>query len=475
MSVLEFPYTDGMDFGVGLNAITGEVKDNPFEDDSISVEPKKVFKSARDRSMISTESEYRQKIAAAAELHGKGLGWSASGSVSYMKDSVKGSSSLVFLDSVVVRKGGKDLANQGKWKLNADAEETLRTDPEEFLRQYGTHFVGGIIYGGSYVGSVTIETESSKAVEDLKAALSGAYKGVVTVGGSATFQQKLKETNKKYSIEASSYTEGGNTTEYELGDIDQMKKAADSFADNLKDEEPLVVICYPWDHLPCVKHILGHKTLLPEIKEEVRIHLSDDMLSLEYLGATVKHFLGQRLYAGESQRLLLKELDLGIRNMQQKIQNLTINELSQMDVDAAFKLVDSRDLAIKIEPIVRGECTIICECTIYPDWQLIEVKKRLPSSFEDNTYLFEITNVAPKDEFIEVARVHVPGKCMGYFFFKYNSVDPTGNPDVGGSRKLCAKVVAPGNWEQIGDWAKPDATSKTKDVGGGLVMTARFK
>jgi hypothetical protein len=483
MSALRFPYASGMELGVGVNAISGDVTTPAFKHNSLDVEHIDEFRNERKRLNISSASEYREKIDASAEFHGKGFGWSASGSVKFMKDSVRGLTSVVFFDSVQVKTGVTNIADPDKWILNESAVKILRKDPHKFIQNYGTHFVGGFEMGGSYVGAVTIETESSKQASELSATLSGAYSNpLINVDAKAAFSRALQESNTKYKLDARSFTEGeGTPKSYSLGNIDSMREVADNFAEKMKSEKGgkrLVAICYPWDYLPCIRKVLGDGNLLArEVKKEVIDLLSEELLMLEYHGATIKHFLDNHLYLGETQEKTLIEYKKKTYDAQQKILDITIDQLHKMEVNDVDNYIKSTDIEKIIIPIDNKQCTIICDCTIFPEWVLIGNEQHPPISTDakKHTYQFELANLRPEDKYIEVARTHVPGKYMGYFYVKYDRVGDDGKPDANGKEKLCTLVDARGHWCKQGSWAKDGETSQTDDVGGGLIMSACFK
>jgi len=83
-------------------------------------------------------------------------------------------------------------------KLTPAAADLLRTDYEGFIRRHGTYYVAAITYGGSFLGSYTMNAKSSSSANDLATEASFSYdKGLFSADGSAEFEKKeakLRET-----------------------------------------------------------------------------------------------------------------------------------------------------------------------------------------------------------------------------------------------------------------------------------------
>jgi hypothetical protein len=483
MSQFELP-AKNLQLGVGVNVITGSgtapaFKQTPTKENSI-------LEARKHLAEISTSYDYERAIRATAEAEGKGVGGAASASVSYLQRQVSGQTSLTFLDGVTVRTKRELIDDQSNWELNDTARKLLKANPEKLLKDYGTHFVGGIIYGGSYMGTVTIETRSSTPVEELAAALGGTYKGAAEVSGSASFASELKKKEAYYEIKAESAEDGVCARPFTLGDIADMGKYRDEFQAALEESssggKALIAICYPWTRIPEIAEILFEKGItIPTPDTAVCDLPARELRRLDYALKTVSHISDADLYIGKSQRELLIDLRLRVQEAQSKIRQLSMDDLTTLDVATAHeRYVVSDTIERDLEPISEGVATIHCICTATPPW--IWVDDGTPATGPRETRHVLIKE-RPSAEWRVVRSLLWPGKQTGAFELKYDRVDDEGNHDPNGKRKLMAKIVAHKRYDYHGLWAGKDESSQTgswtkmltNPRQGDLHMSARFE
>lgn len=97
-----------------------------------------------------------------------------------------------------------------EYKLTSAAKEYLDTNGAEAFRGiYGDYFAAGARYGASFVAYVAIKTTSSEKIEEIQAALKGAYSGVEA---SAEFSKKFKDATEGCTITVEKHTVGGGSS-----------------------------------------------------------------------------------------------------------------------------------------------------------------------------------------------------------------------------------------------------------------------
>lgn len=452
MNTIKLPFGSGMQLGMGIDVVSSAIRGQPFVFSSLDVTNKTEYvKTHRIRSLISSTAEYEHNVSASAEIEGKGLGWSASASVQYLKNSVSDSRSLVFFDKVTTVSKGVGINDPAKWKLSPEAIKLLKSGRDAFTQAYGTHFVGDIWSGGSFLATLSVQTDSEKDATSVGVQLRGSYdEAILNVNAQADFAQKVSSLTTKATINASSFVEGGGVTEYTLGDLKQMMATADSFATGASTmpTKELFIVPYAWDILLEVKEILGADASAETIPEQVLDTITDSMLEADYMISDIQGRLRNGQYCGAEQESKLKSLVDSVRAKQQSVNNLTVRALSQLTVENASNLISVQSERHALNDIDTGPCTIVCEFVLLPGWTW----DQLAPAFVTPGLKTEIS-LLPEDVFKPLGAAVLPNVTYAYFFVKYLRVNENNLPDPSGKGMLVARVDARNSWLQDGNAA----------------------
>merc|ERR1719330_1266439 len=84
-------------------------------------------------------------------------------------------------------------------------------DPQQFISRHGLRYVHTITYGGSFLGSVTLNSKETVSDRDIGAfADFSVNTGLFTVGGSTDFQEALSQSNLNVSLFINAQWTGGS-------------------------------------------------------------------------------------------------------------------------------------------------------------------------------------------------------------------------------------------------------------------------
>jgi len=86
--------------------------------------------------------------------------------------------------------------------LTSTAKQLLQRDPREFISVFGLRYIYTIIYGGSFVGSVTLNSGDTADGRDVEAFRSLKTPEIFSPAGSAEFQNILSQHGASVSIGA---------------------------------------------------------------------------------------------------------------------------------------------------------------------------------------------------------------------------------------------------------------------------------
>ena len=449
LRIVTIPMQTGFDLGLGIEPITGQ-SFQPLAT-NLPLNEKTSFVEKRDYSLLSSVDEYSKVVDSVIHGSVSGIGWSVSADVEYLNSSSISDTSLSFVISSRVTTKTSELDDeQSKGvKIDPAALELLAQDVERFQELYGTHFVAGFIYGGSFLGQVNINTHTSKQKESLKAAMHASISSFLSGGLDASFQKDLNNYRSDYSVKASGAVDGAAET-YEVGNIASMQAALNSFAGDLKNSKSegrqLTAICYSWDRLPAIRDALKGREFR-FVDSGVVEQLTEEVRKLDYLKANVTNMIDNKCYVGSTQKNKLDSLKHGIGKAREKVQNLSLKELLNLNTDDVEKHYQVADqIEDELDTIAQGHCTL--------NWQV-----SLDGAFDPvNQETRTLTDVRPSSNvvIVERARHHKNDTDweLGYF---YGYVDADGKFNSNGKPKLKAYMNELNNGEKADNgWIEPN-------------------
>jgi len=144
------------DFGTGLNSIYMEAYANTALDEasqknqiSIPSQPKQTLTF----SLVENEETFLREIEADVSGAGTIAGVKIEGSASISEKMSMSEKDLTLIAMVKVDAGSTAL-DKNKIKLKTNLEELMESDPEQFYKQFGTHFVSEVLAGAEFTMAV---------------------------------------------------------------------------------------------------------------------------------------------------------------------------------------------------------------------------------------------------------------------------------------------------------------------------------
>merc|ERR1719464_1787257 len=159
---------------------------------------------------VRTSFEYSSMTESITEAEGGGFGISVSASFSYMRRSQVSEKAAAFFIGASGRTRVRTLDNPGALKLTSTAKQLLTANASLFLQFYSSTFVHTMTYGGSFLGSVTVNSKETSDDRDINAfAGFSVNKGIFSASGNSSFQNTINEKTGKVEIFMSADWKGG--------------------------------------------------------------------------------------------------------------------------------------------------------------------------------------------------------------------------------------------------------------------------
>lgn len=249
----QLPYVNGMDFGVGLDLLSGEPLQEAVTGTITPVTTARGQTVESKLMRIDSLSTLHKTIGISVEGGGSYMGFSGSAKVNFADSCNFNEYSTYFLISIRVEDVFERLDDP---VLIVDAVELLRNNKApRFRERFGDAYIHGMKKGGEYFGlfqiSGTDETEKHKATNTINA----GFNGLITSAELATQLNEMR-TKSKHHLQVTAYTfqRGGSDTSQDQT-IEQMMNKARNFAPSVAGEFAV----------PYAVSTLSYKTLnLPE-------------------------------------------------------------------------------------------------------------------------------------------------------------------------------------------------------------------
>ena len=288
---------DGVLFGHGVNQLTGErlavscLQNLPAPAISVPSDSGDHMTTL----VVQDSASFSQLMSTVANLSASGVSWSASASVSYLREQANSDTSVTLTWTRIVRTQDR-IADWTKATIAPDALNTLRNQGvDAFLAEYGTHCIVGIAYGGSFSGYSRIETQSVSDKESLKASISGSVSGFGVNGSvSASFERDLQSSNIHYTSSQDTNVVGSTPISFSGLDIQGMQNAVEAFSPSANgplpgiNGAPVALICVSWNEFADIANALGGNgsPIGLTTEEHALLALSSEYSALSYVAGT---------------------------------------------------------------------------------------------------------------------------------------------------------------------------------------------
>jgi hypothetical protein len=324
--------------------------------------------TSNDQSMtIETEEDYSSLLKMAAGVEGSGWTEDGEGSVStsaqYMSSQQISSQSIA-----VVRYSGSQvglrMAQLGTLTLPASMAQQIIANPQQFLKDYGTHVVVGQYYGGSILYGLKITTVTAAASSAVKTAFKLAFNDFEVAKGDFTgsLQDAVNTYSQQIQISALVNKINVHPPQLSINDLAAMNTYMDTqFQTDVGVGGPIAAVCLSWDMLPCVYNLTGYSTttpLVPPVDDGIVQILRDEFVRLQYAQQTAMAMQSDRCYVGQQTADALQAdieaLDLAIS----AIRKIDVMALQNIDSSNVNQYVVSQKYIDDLQDIAGGRAAI---------------------------------------------------------------------------------------------------------------------
>lgn len=293
---------DNILFGSGINQLTGEciavsaLTSHP--------DPEIRLPSGSGDQMhtliVQDSNSYSDLMSTVANVSASGVSWSASASVSFLREQASDDTAVTFTWTRVVRTQDR-MIDWSQATVSQTALDTLAQGADAFFAKYGTHCIVGIAYGGSFSGYAQIQTQSISDKESLKTAISGSASGFGISGSvSASFQNDLASSHVSYSSSQDTKVVGATPIHFSSLDLDGMKAAVEAFTPSANSMlpgvtgVPVALLCVSWDQFAAIATALTPSTgdISLTAEQQSLSRLSNEFSKLTYIGGTASQLQG---------------------------------------------------------------------------------------------------------------------------------------------------------------------------------------
>ena len=331
--------------GLGINCFTGRPVTSPS---AISgAKPGELIDKSYAQShklVVQDASTYSNMLSTAASMSASGLSWSASASVSYLRDRA-GSETSISLIALCDKQSSMRAVDISGATVSQDALDYLKQHgPAAFADRYGTHYIAGLLYGGSFAGRLKITTETSEARDSVAAAVHGDLNGFGVSGSvSASFTQTVTSTSSSATMDVSNTATGGAYF-VQPSDLPSLISACDNFtlADNPGagcKGDVIALVCSGWDDFPAIQDALNHlnppQTNAFEYAavQSKLTTLSSEFANLSYIANSCQDLKNQGRLGIPVYQTLLDQIAGVCDAHRTTIQNLSMSAVGSIDLD----------------------------------------------------------------------------------------------------------------------------------------------
>ncbi len=236
------PYDDTYKLGNGFFGITGyQAPGRAIQDFNLAVPKTKKVSSNYRAEFISSQQEQENfsKTTASGSFSTGGFGLKAS--MSHMNSYKFGLSSTTLVIHYDELENTPRMLASSKYKLNQAATTQLAQGIDNFRTVYGDYFVSGYTYGGTYDAYISITTESTEQLTEIKAKLTAEYQSLNKKGAKASAEvaNETRDILKKYnaSISIKIITSGSSASDPNMKSITPSKgsNSVDSVGDVISE------------------------------------------------------------------------------------------------------------------------------------------------------------------------------------------------------------------------------------------------
>ena len=326
--------------GAGVNMLTGQTTTQVFS--KLQTTTTSSPSLSQQQVCIQTSDDYASLLdvtgAAEGQAWTEGGQVTVSASTSFLREQKFNAQSLSFIchKSVTTVSELPSASTLETLQLPADVSSRIIKDPQGFLNAYGTHFIAGFVYGGSFVGSIQIEAVSESDLQTIKATFATEINDF-DIGKAkidASFKQNLQSAAQTHQYTINTGANGVNPPVYDDSTVDNIQDYMDNhFVTDLGTGVPLMAVCYPGESLPCVMNLPGYTsgTLSPAIDLGALNMLRNEYRRLSYAVQTAVYMQNNNIFVSPASAKALQADLAALYQVQGQIAQLDFSDLQKLD------------------------------------------------------------------------------------------------------------------------------------------------
>lgn len=212
MQVRRLPYSGNMNYGRGVNTLTGEVVglalDPAAPEATTGVGGQEAQTTAR---VITSHEQLMESMGLSVEASGRYGLFSGSGKFELSEKSAFNAQATFVVASCVVRNA---FTMVNDLRLLDDAAAILRSDPKRFQTTYGDSYVRGVQTGGEFYAVFSLISTNTETQTALASELQAEYGGLfASVNFKASFEKARQSSSSKTDLQIWVYQRAGMNEE----------------------------------------------------------------------------------------------------------------------------------------------------------------------------------------------------------------------------------------------------------------------
>jgi len=259
-STVEMPWSEGMNYGMGINLLNGDVVGkalNPATPSTIPNAKGQVVSYVLE--IVNSMEDLYGKLGVSVEASGRYGVFNASGKMQYANESKFNAQATFLLARCKVTNAFTQVEQV---QITSAALDLFQKNPTEFRKRYGDGYVRGMVTGGEYCAIISVISRSQEEQTSVAASIKASYKaGLSSVSGGVGIEGTTKSSMSRSEINISTYQRGGVGEEQSFtSDADLVMKRLKEFPKQVSGENAV----------PYEVQIVSYKTLdLPETTRSI--------------------------------------------------------------------------------------------------------------------------------------------------------------------------------------------------------------
>ncbi len=328
-----------VDFGVGVNPITGDVVSSSLL--SVPAPPSSLpgaqTSLSQDFMYISTSSQFASAVELDASVSGYSQIVNGSFSASYFDALDVSCLNLVVIGAGTSMNGSYSPSTSGAattWNpATADASSVVNAigsgTYDEFIASYGTHFIGGVIYGNQYTVTLDAAFQNIASQTNASAAVSAQLGNDTSGGAFSASITSLLSSQAGFSSQTWSQQVVGGFQPLAASSVANINSNLENFAG--ATATPIFYLLYDWRILPAVNTAAGTLTFnfsdylsnLPDIQSAVS--------QLTYIVTTCTTMIDQSNYFGAMNLQTIQQIQQDAQAGLNALDSYTPDDVSTFD------------------------------------------------------------------------------------------------------------------------------------------------